>query len=380
MRWISLIILSLWSFSVLHAEGIRISEGRNLFMDPCYRCHPLAEQETGKIAPRIKSMDVFAFAAAIWNQSPNMLKAFETKGWKLPSIDSRQMLQIFLFTQVMADRVRVGDPELGKRFVEANHCLSCHSIGGQGVEVGPSWDRFADTLHPTILMSAIWLHRRQMIYAFKQRNVALPEFQKGDLANLQAFIRQNGRSPGIAPILVDLEKVTIEPSMFGKFHCNSCHDVGEFAGHPERSLQTITESLLTHAFMPAFAKPPLELLVMTPEDSVSIAGLIYYFGHLRLATDPAKGKRIFSQHGCNECHDEPDGSTKDGIVIEPVRDTWDLISRIFNKVPNMIQEAKLESRAFPRLTPEEMAQLYAYLCASSPTCKSQSQVPVLSAE
>jgi cytochrome c2 len=380
MQWkllASIVIIRLLIVPCAGADAIRISEGRELFMNPCSRCHPMTDLEQGKIAPRIKSVDVFAFAAAVWNQSPNMLKAFESKGWTPPAIDPLEMKQIFLFTQVMADQVPSGDPQMGRKFVEANHCLRCHAIGNIGGNTAMAWDHFANILHPTTLMSAVWSHRRQMLYAFGQAGLPRPSFKKGDLADLIAFMREYGKAQGMTPILVDLERITVDPTDFDKFHCNQCHKPEEFVGHPERSLQNITEALLSHAFMPAFDRPPLDRLTMTPEDSLSLAGLVYYFGHMGRLPSPAKGKAVFRQHECIECHNEPDEPGQGAITINPIHDEWDLISRIFNKVPSMIQKASVESRAFPRLTPEEMANLYAYLCSSSPDCKSHGKDPVI---
>ena len=379
MRWkllFSVVVLFLWMIPACFAEEIRIAEGRELFMDPCSRCHPMTDMERGKIAPRIKSMDAFGFGAAMWNQSPNMLKAFASKGWKPPTISPLEMKQIFLFTQIMADNTLFGDPALGKKFVEENHCLTCHSIGGSYKEdVAVDWNRFANITHPTTLMAAVWSHRRKMIDAFREAGVPLPRFQKTDLANLMEYMRATGNPAGVAPILVDLEKITMNPSIFDEFHCNQCHTPSEFIGHPERSLQGVTEALLAHAFMPAFERPPLDGLTMTPEGSLSLAGLVYYYGHLGRSGSIETGKAVFRQHQCVNCHDEPDGPSKGGIRIESVRDEWQLISRIFNKVPSMIEKASLQSRAFPRLTPEEMANLYAYFCSSSPECNADKKIP-----
>jgi cytochrome c2 len=339
-------------------------------METCNRCHPLAEMDAGKIAPRIGRIGIYSFTAGIWNQSHYMFRAFETHGWRPPQLTREEMAQVFYFSQVIADPSPQGNAAAGERFVARNRCLSCHIVGSQGAPGGVSWDRLASAKHPGVLVSAIWTHRRMMTRTLVERGLPLPKFEPGDLANLMAFMREAGTPRSATPLLMGLQDIRFDERQFGAFKCTNCHNLRDFVGHPDRTLHQDTEALASHAFMPRFQQPPYAGLTIDAPESLSLASLVYYYGHLDLPGDPKEGRRLFVQHNCVRCHDFPDRpdmrSTK--TLIGPVSDEWDFIARIFNKVPLMIQKARVEAKAFPRLTPAEIRHLFAYICAASDNC------------
>ncbi|GMR22179.1 MAG: hypothetical protein BMS9Abin37_0511 [Acidobacteriota bacterium] len=349
----------------------QLEQGQTLFTDICYRCHALSAIGGRSLAPPIQTMSMARFAAGVWNQSHSMFSAFEAEGWKPPSLTQAEMSSIFLFTQVIAENPQKGDAELGRRFVESNRCLACHSVGGGRNRDAMALDRFAYAEHPGIVMSAIWSHRRDMVSAFRDIGLPPPSFRRGDLANLVAYFEESGTPSVAAPLLMDLKAIRVDPELFASFKCNQCHTPKEFAGRPERSHEDITEALLAHAFMPVFDRPPLSRLTLSASDSMSLTMLVSYYGRFDLPGRRELGEAVFQRHDCVACHDlpgEPDPDS-DKVLIGEIHDEWDFVTRIFNKVPLMLAKSQLESKAFPRLSPDEMRHLFAYLCEASSACQ-----------
>ena len=352
-------------------QVLRLEEGQALFTTTCYRCHALSAGDTGRLAPAIQTMGMARFTAGIWNQSHSMFRAFEVEGWKPPRLTKEEMSAIFLFTQVIAETAEKGDAALGKKFVESNRCLVCHSVGGRGAGGAIPLDRFAFAEHPSVIMSAIWSHRLGMVNAFRDVGLPPPRFHPGDLANLAAYLKESATPSVSVPVLTDFKALTVDPELFSRFRCNRCHTPMEFAGQPERSHEEITEALLSHAFMPAFESPPFNKLEMSSEDSMSLATLVSYYGHLDRRGSQERGRDLFRQRNCADCHDLPEQPDPDSgkVLVGEITNEWDFTTRIFNKVPLMIEKARLESKAFPRLSPEEIRHLFAYLCAVSGECE-----------
>lgn len=349
----------------------QLEQGQNLFTEVCYRCHAFSASDRGSLAPPIQTMSMARFTAGIWNQSHSMFRAFEIEGWKPPTLTREEMSSIFLFTQVIAETPEKGDAALGRQFVESNRCLACHSLGDPDARSTMALDRFAYAVHPGVVMSAIWSHRRGMVSAFRDIGLPPPSFRRGDLANLVAYFEESGTPSAAVPLLMDLKAIHIEPGLFATFQCNRCHTPEQFAGRPERSHEEITEALLAHAFMPEFDRPPLNRLSLSASESMSLATLVSYYGRFDLPGQRQLGEEVFRRHDCVGCHDlpgEPDPDS-DKVLIGDIHDEWDFVTRTFNKVPLMLKKSQLEGRAFPRLSPEDMRHLFAYLCDVSSECE-----------
>ncbi|MGD0869998.1 MAG: c-type cytochrome [Bryobacteraceae bacterium] len=85
--------------------------------------------------------------------------------------------------------------------------------------------------------------------------------------------------------------------------------------------------------------------------------------------DPGKGARLFfDKEGCAQCHSVNGtgaGRAPDlGSTGTPYASINQLVSAIWNHAPQMWERMRTEGRAYPQLTSEDMAHLFAFLCTA----------------
>jgi len=95
--------------------------------------------------------------------------------------------------------------------------------------------------------------------------------------------------------------------------------------------------------------------------------LVAYIWSVRTAGSPERGRRVFAQAGCVDCHDMSDtGGATDVQVQTAERDlpTY-LLSVLWQHGPSMYDEMEKEGVSWPRLTERDVADLEAWLLVSS---------------
>ena len=81
--------------------------------------------------------------------------------------------------------------------------------------------------------------------------------------------------------------------------------------------------------------------------------------------DPARGRTLFEQRQCARCH-VPRGQQGVGPALEELRKpqgALELAGRLWNHAPAMFAVLQQRRQAWPQISPEEMADLMAYLQA-----------------
>lgn len=164
--------------------------GRRIFADKgCAACHG-----PGGSGPNLRSRalprTLGQFAAAMWNHAPAMRARMQEQKIPRPQFTNKEMAD--LISYLFAERYfePAGSAARGAQLFAAKGCSGCHRAGG----VGPDLSRTAYS--PIRLAGALWNHGPLMYQSMRQKQVAWPRFQPGEIVDLMEFL--NSRTPARA--------------------------------------------------------------------------------------------------------------------------------------------------------------------------------------
>jgi cytochrome c551/c552 len=265
------------------------------------------------------------------------------------------------------------NPMKGQLVFEEKKCIECHAIGGYGGTEGPDLSReqyFGSVLE---LASIIWNHTPQMNRKYRQLRMERPQLSHTEMMDLFGFLyylRYLGEPGSVAQGKKLLESKG----------CITCHTVAGKGGTVGPNLDQaqqyasplfMVQVMWNHgpAMQEEIKKSGMKFPTLTGQDIIDIAA------YIRQATtagteirmppgNPTKGKTIFKEKGCNQCH-LVEGKAK--IVgpnlsrIELKKGVTEIASLMWNHGPAMMQFMKKKAVEWPRFEGSEMADLLAYL-------------------
>ena len=172
--------------------------GRQLFGDKrCVACHQRAGAG-GVIGPNLDNLGARAtptyVAAAMWNHGPQMAAVMRTRKIARPTFKPGELRDLLAFLSTSAPTgdepvyVLPGDAERGRRDFSEKLCIECHSVRGVGGKVGPDLANRALSASVLDFAALMWNKAPLMEAAMKNRSMAMPQLQAGDVADLLAYL------------------------------------------------------------------------------------------------------------------------------------------------------------------------------------------------
>ncbi len=267
------------------------------------------------------------------------------------------------------------DPLAGSRVFGSKGCVKCHSVNGVGGKVGPD---LARALHPRSfvdLATAMWNHLPKMTDRMKQLGIARPQLDSKEAGDLVGFLYTlNYFDP---PGSADAGK-----RLFSDKRCIVCHTVrgaGGVVGPNLDHLQQFRSPIFVASAMwnhgPQMAEKMKERGIERPTFTAKeLRDLIAYLapgtggpeeGPLYVLPGRAEsGRQLFAEKRCVECHAVGGAGGRVGpdLVERGVRQSpMEFAATIWNKAPAMAAAMQSRGIALPQLTPEQMADIVAYL-------------------
>ncbi len=267
------------------------------------------------------------------------------------------------------------DPGKGGRLFISKGCIACHSIYGEGGNIGPDLGRSTVGLNLPELAAAMWNHTPSMGRQLGLLGQERPQFGRGEMAALTAFLYYLN--------LVDHGEgdASRGNEVFRVKGCSRCHsssgsgasigpDLDRMEGH--RSPVILAQRMWNHGpvMIELSADMGIAVRVLTPAD---VKDLVAYLRSSSVVGsqgttfqrpgDAREGSRIFVAKGCSSCHavgarrgTAPDLSEADlGVGV------LDLVSRLWNHMPARYAQMERSGMTAPELTEFEMTDLLAYL-------------------
>jgi mono/diheme cytochrome c family protein len=266
------------------------------------------------------------------------------------------------------------DPVAGARVFDSVGCVKCHAINGAGGKVGPDLAKVARPRSFYDLASAMWGHLPRMTARMEQLGISrikLDAREAGDLAAYLYTLHYFDR-PG---------RADVGKRVFTEKKCVMCHQVEGKGGTVGPSVDVfkrfssplyVASAMWNHGPQmaeamkaqgierPTLSADELRDLIAFLSPATGQAGPVQ-----ALAGGAERGRMLFGEKGCVQCHPTTGGGPGPSLIGRGVRRSQiEFAAAIWNKAPAMLAARRPEMGPPPQLSAEEMADLVAYLDAS----------------
>ncbi len=322
----------------------------------------------------------YALAAAMWNHFPVMIEKMGEIGIFHPYLFPRETGDLIAFLYTLNYFDPPADPETGQRLFAEKHCISCHQVRGTGGVAGPNLDFLKQHGSPIFVATAMWNHGPDMTEAMQARGIKRPTFKGSELTNLIAYLKSASRTASQGPLHVLPGRADEGRRLFEKKRCLTCHRAGGKGGRvgpdlAERGLnRTLTEfAAAMWNKMPAMVKAMkvggISIPQLQEEEMADIVAYLYSVRYFAEAGNLRRGQKLLAAKGCQRCHSvrgKGGNLAPDLARVNQLESPDAVISALWNHALVMEKLAQAKGIAWPRFSPQEMADLVTYLQQQEP--------------
>jgi mono/diheme cytochrome c family protein len=360
-----------WAADPRAADGDPF-RGREVFHDKgCSRCHSVWGHG-GTLGPEItvavagKTWD--ELVGDFWNHTPRMIDEGNERGYPWPTLERGEMADILSYLYYLRLFDEPGDPVRGADTYARLQCGGCHALGGRGGRLGRALDRFGAYPSPAPLAQAMWNAGPLMQQAQRQAG-PIPQFTGHEMADLQAYVRAEGRRPGREVKLQPLPSPVRGAVVYRGKRCGACH--GQAAGRApditrsalSRTASEIAGLLWNHSYAMGaeMAARGVPFPRFEGNELSDLIAYLYFRGYLGEDGDPRRGLVVFKAKGCVGCHAGGVEGAPDLAKALRQTDRAGLASAMWNHAPQMHELMAAKAPFWPKFEPGEMRNLVAYL-------------------
>lgn len=203
------------------------TQGFGLFRTKgCIRCHGV-RGNGGEIGPDLSKLEgvdtPIRWTQAMWNHAPAMEASMQKLGLQWPKFEGREMNDLLAYVRGFVSGVRrerellPASPKRGWKVFQSGSCIVCHSVKGQGGDIGPALGP-GQKEPPSIVQFAglLWNHSPEMLRELTARGIPRPTFQGQEIADLVAFLASlRYFEPAGSPLIGE--------HVFDERGCSHCH-------------------------------------------------------------------------------------------------------------------------------------------------------------
>ncbi len=253
----------------------------------CLACHSIADKG-GNLAPAFDKLGKYVsplyMAQALWNHGPEMEKQIQQMGLKRPKFEKNEIVDLSAYIRKASQSPKIeqvymspGNPRKGKTIFKQKGCLDCHTMQGEGNDLGPDLTELDWNISVTEIAGLMWNHGSEMSAIMEEQQLEWPSFTGKEMADLIAYLYflKFTDQPG------DNEKGR---NVFTEKGCVNCHGEdalgGEFAPDLSTSKSVVSpidmaQIMWNHA--PVMEERIAEKVMEWPEFSGSEMRDIYAF-------------------------------------------------------------------------------------------------------
>ena len=202
------------------------SAGQHVFAEKgCVRCHAV-NGTGGKAAPDLATIpnrgDADAWTRAMLNHAASMVAPITSSLGQWPQLSGKEMNDLIAYVSQGAPRPAgtprevFGSAERGWGVFQGR-CISCHSVRGQGGNLGPELGPDRDLpLTTAQLASLMWNHAPAMLQRGREAGIAPPQLQGHEMTDLRTFLASlRYFEPAGSPLIGE--------RVFSERGCAACH-------------------------------------------------------------------------------------------------------------------------------------------------------------
>lgn len=375
-----IIIVLLFAFTSAVAQILSEdpSRGGPLFVRKgCVKCHAV-QDKGGRTGPDLGIIGLdttqLELAAELWNHTPTMLAGMEHEGIAKPTLTGQEFTEITTYLYFLRFFDEAGDADSGEYVFAQKGCKSCHRVSGRDENGGPGLDEFPRNASPVYMSQAVWKHSRRMMARMLRIEKRWPTFSGNEMIDVLAYIKTRAKGPE--------EPYSFKPNpkegraVFTAKGCTKCHsvhgegaedgiDLGKRAESYYTSLSQIASSMWNKSpemFLRASMQD--EVPQFTAEEITDLLAYLYFLHYTDEPGDASRGKKIFSNIGCAQCHGL-DGK-RGTLMYVDLSKYWnspptEIVANIWNHSIRM-QKATVEKGVpWPQLNKGEMADLLEFI-------------------
>jgi cytochrome c2 len=268
-----------------------------------------------------------------------------------------------------------GNPTAGERLFSERGCVRCHSIWGNGGNLGPDLGQVGLGRSLLQLAGMFWNHTPRMIETVRSRGYEWSTFTEADLADVISYVYY-------VKLFDPPGDPTLGARWFREKRCQECHQVGGRGGRVGPSLDVYAQYLTP---IPLAAGMWNHGRMMRDKQSGAGIPVPHFYGaeisdiqaYIRSAAhtrehhvvllappDPAHGERLFRTKGCTACHGPSGRGTKLApdlrTAIQQLRAS-EIAGELWNHSSDMSEAIRKQGVTFPEFKPSELADVIAYL-------------------
>ena len=342
-------------------------KGGSVFIEKgCIQCHMvwgIGESFGPDLTQIGMEKDFFGLSGALWSHSPKMIEIMEEKGVERPVFSPEETEALLAYVYYLGFIDELGDYLKGQEIFEDKGCSRCHSLGGGPDKSGPALDKYGRYVSPVFIAAALWNHSSTVSQAMIER-----PFAPKEMSHLLAFIKGNAENRNGETIYIQPGSPKKGKAVFAEKQCISCHSQGGFdllASDLRKSLTEIVGMMWNHSspMWEEMRSRGLRIPRFDDSEMSDLTAYLYFIPYYGEAGDVTSGKAIFEEKGCISCHSQEAIAEGKGIDLGEITGSsfFDLISAMWNHVPEMEKMVTEMNLLWPRFEKKEMKDLIFYI-------------------
>ena len=346
----------------------------------CVQCHSVWGHG-GQVAPdmstAVAGKSRLDLVGDFWNHTPRMIDAMAKRGHDWPTLDQSEMGDLLSYLYYLRLFDEPGDALRGSIAYTQHRCARCHTLAGKGGLVGGPLDRFSAFPSAVMLIQAMWNAGPKMQREQIGRGTEIPIFSGAEMADLQAYIRQEGIRSDQEVTLLPLPDPSKGAEVFRSKRCVACHRAASTSRGPDLTSSSLSMTVSeiggalwnhSYAMNDTMRSAGIPFPQFKETEMADLISHLYFLSFVGGEGDPVKGASVFKERGCARCHE---GAVEEAIDLansKVVGNPIALSAAMWNHAPEMHALMAEQAVAWPKLDQGDMVHLSAYLrvLASSP--------------